>query len=233
MVYEKGSVVMNAPSAICRSPARTCHMYELSLKVRRRLTAATTQGKNSAACQMVMLGRRLTLKPIVSDAREGIHDLNRRWSEQDDEQRREDAEHQWEDQFHRGGEGLLLCSLTPPDPHLVGLHTQHACDGHTERFRLQHGQQERPQLVEVGAVHEMTHRVPTAHTDSSLLEHAEEFLRERPRNRGDDSGERRIETESCLNRDHQEVEDVRKGPLHGETPLIDLPRQPRFWSEET
>src|SRR5690554_1985742 len=143
MVYEKGSVVMTAPSAICRSPARTCHMYELSLKVRRRLTAATTQGKNSAACQMVMLGRRLTLKPIVSDAREGIHDLNRRWSEQDDEQRREDAEHQWEDQFHRGGEGLLLGPLAALDPHLVGLDPQHPGDRHAEGLRLEHGQQER------------------------------------------------------------------------------------------
>ena len=142
--------------------------------------------------------------------------------EDDDEQRREDAEHHRDQHLHRRLLGLLLGQLAALDAHLVGLGPQHPADRHAEGVGLEDGEHERPELGDVGAGVEGAHGVGPAGAGPHLAEHAGELVGERPGHGGDGAVERLLEAEAGLDADDEQVEDVGQLGADLVLPLLDL-----------
>ena len=132
--------------------------------------------------------------------------------EHHDEHRREDAQHEREEHLDRCLLRELLRGEPATDAHLVGLRAQDAGDRHTERVGLQHREDERTQLGDLGALVEGAQRVGAARADPGLLQHAAELLRQRARHRSRRAVDGLLETETGFDRDHEQVEDVGQPP---------------------
>ena len=113
--------------------------------------------------------------------------LDDRRPQDHDEDRREDAEYEGEDQLDRCRERSLLSPLAAADTHLVGLHPQHTRNGDTELIRLDERQDERVEVIDVGAVGQVPKRLVPTDPDPRLLEGARELPRQLagPRRRPD------------------------------------------------
>ena len=90
---------------------------------------------------------------------------------------------------------------------------QDAGDRHTERVGLQHREDERAEVVDLGALVEGAQRVGAARAHAGLLQHAARLFRQRPGHRGRGALERLLETEAGLDRDHEQVERVGQAAL--------------------
>src|SRR5947207_12197029 len=159
-VYENTSWC-GIPWSRMYSPVRRCQKNELS----ERLEIPTAQPKSPNTAENTTPSprpRRVTIGSwttctgaragprTVAGARVGVavtasertRDLDERRADDHDEDRREDAEHQWEQHLHR----RLLCELlrlqASTDAHVVGLRPEQARDGHPEGVGLEHREDE-------------------------------------------------------------------------------------------
>ena len=107
---------------------------------------------------------------------------------------------------------LLLGALTALDPQLLGLGPQDARDRHTEHVGLDHGQRERVELLDVGAVREVAEGVGARHAQLDLLQHAGELRGQHAGDVLDDLRDGGVERQARLDADRQQVQRVRQRP---------------------
>src|SRR4051794_36418263 len=135
-------------------------------------------------------------------------DCDARGTDDNDEQRWEDAEDEREKDLHRHLLSLLLRPLGAFDTHLGGLDPQHVGNRHAERVRLHHRRHESPKLGDRRPFTEGSHSVRPSRADLHLLKDAEELLGQWAGRVARHLGQRGIETEACLDGDRQQVEGV-------------------------
>ena len=109
-----------------------------------------------------------------------------------------------------GVEAHLLGGLDELGPHLVGLAAQQPRDRDTERVGLQHREDERPQLGNVGSLLHRAECFGARRPDPRLAQHPAELVGKWTRDRSGRALHCLFETEAGLDRDHEQVEDVRK-----------------------
>src|SRR6185437_5236382 len=216
-VYENTSWC-GMPWSRMYSPVRRCQKNELSVSFARPVAQPNTP-KNAvnthprpepdagtgvvgaAASGGAGATGRVRVGVAVTSERSG--DVDHRRSEDDHEDRGEDAEHEGEQHLDRRLLRLLLGHEATLDAHLVGLRSQEPGDGHTEGVGLQHGEDEAPQLGHVTAVRHGAQRVGPGRTDADLVQHPAELVGERAGHRGAGAVERLLEAEAGLDRDDE------------------------------
>src|SRR6266540_3704033 len=135
-------------------------------------------------------------------------DVEDRRPEDDEEHRREDEEDGREEHLDRGLHRSLLGRCLAPQPCVRGLDAKNPAERRTELIGLNQRAGERRELLCVHALGKALERLRTALADAHLRQSQAELLGERPFHVLVDLGQRRIEAESGLDADREQVERV-------------------------
>src|SRR5687768_5932677 len=96
------------------------------------------------------------------------NDLQDGWTENDDEQRREDHRHQWERHLHRRERDPLFRVRPALAAEGDGRHSQHLGDARSPLFGLNETRRERTKIVDSGAAPQPANRFLARHAGVGL-----------------------------------------------------------------
>src|SRR6202162_5030598 len=217
------------PSPACSAPrsARTPSSRRCTGRCRRcaRGGASPISVSSSACSASCRKARRSGL------GAELVGDLDHGRTEEQDDERGEDAPDHREQHLEWGLLALLLGALPALATDLLGLDAQHVGDSDAELLRLNDRLDEVAQLLDLAPPSDIVERLETRTAEADLVEHDRELSGEFVVVLVNHASERGIEAQAGFHRDGEQVERARQGEQDLLLTLLDATRDHELRSE--